>query len=118
MISPNSTAQPPSILALHCASIATASLTGVMERTLKLDMVEVRDLRLHRGDDELSVFDPLVTYLLLVAIVQLIKVPLSCHELLPEIHIKAGESASSLFQTISFLLLLLLLFFYLFFLLL
>lgn len=112
MMSPNNTALTPSILALHCVSIATASLTGVIERTLKLDMVEVGDLLLHRGDDQLSVFDPLVTYLL-VAIIQLIKVPLSCHELLPEIHVKAGESASSLFQIISFLLLLLLFFYFL-----
>lgn len=72
-------------------------------------MVEVGDLLLHSGDDQLSVFDPLVTYLL-VAIIQLIKVPLSCRELLPEIHVKAGESASSLFQTIFFWLFLLLFF--------
>lgn len=75
MMSPNNPAQPPSIL-------ATANLTGVIERTLKLDMAEVGDLFLHRGDDQLSEFDPLATCLL-VASIQLIKVPLSCHELFP-----------------------------------
>lgn len=61
-------------------------------------MAEVRDLFLHYNDDQLSVFDPLVTYLLM-AIIQLIKLPLSCRELFPGVQIKAVESLSGPFQT-------------------
>lgn len=59
---------------------------------MSLDRAEVREL-LHCNDDQVSVFDPLVTYLLM-AVIQLIKVSSSCHNLFPGVQVKVGESGS------------------------
>jgi hypothetical protein len=73
--------------------IGTQSPLSLSERTLSLHRAEVRDFLHYNDDYKGSVFDPLLMDLLM-AIIQLIKVPSICHSLFPGVQVKVDESVS------------------------